>query len=41
MPVMLITGPRRRRLHRALGMVFLVLWGGTCVTGFLLPHAAL
>lgn len=39
---MLFTGVRRqRRLHIALGMVFLVLWMGTFVTGvFFLPHDA-
>jgi hypothetical protein len=40
LPFMLFTGlRRRRRIHMALGTVFLVLWGGTFVTGvFYLPH---
>lgn len=39
---MLPTGLRRyRRLHVGLGVVFLVLWSGTFVTGlFFLPHAS-
>jgi hypothetical protein len=39
---MLLTGVRRqRRLHIGLGMVFLVLWTGTFITGvFFLPHQA-
>jgi hypothetical protein len=39
---MLFTGLRRqRRLHIGLGMLFLVLWTGTFITGvFFLPHHA-
>ncbi len=39
--LMLITGLRRRRtLHVSLGVVFLVLWVGTFITGvFFLPHS--
>jgi uncharacterized membrane protein len=42
LPIMLYTGlQRHRRVHVALGAVFLVLWIGTFVTGvFFLPHAA-
>lgn len=41
LPVMLYTGPRRRRLHVALSGVFGTLWLGTVLTGiFLLPHRA-
>ena len=41
LPAMLVTGRRRyRSLHRALAVVFLVLWTGTFVTGvFFLPHS--
>lgn len=41
LPVMLLTGVRRRKtLHVAVGVVFLVLWAGTVVTGVVyLPHA--
>lgn len=39
LPVMLATGKmHRRRLHAALGTVFLVLWTGTVITGLGLPH---
>ena len=40
LPLMLVTGRRRsRNLHIALGVVFLVLWTGTFITGvFFLPH---
>ena len=40
--IMLFTGVRRqRRVHIALGIVFLVVWTGTFVTGvFFLPHQA-
>ena len=40
LPMMLLSGvKRRRRLHTTLGMVFLVLWIGTFITGvFFLPH---
>jgi ABC-type spermidine/putrescine transport system permease subunit II len=43
LPVMLFTGSRHRtNAHVALGAVFLLLWGGTFVTGiFFLPHTAL
>ena len=39
-PVMLLTGKLHRRgLHMGLGVLFLVLWSGTFVTGiFFLPH---
>jgi hypothetical protein len=42
LPVMLLTGLRHRvYLHVALGSLFLLLWGGTFVTGiFFLPHTA-
>lgn len=42
LPAMLYTGwKRRRNLHIALGVVFLVLWAGTFVTGiFFLPLGA-
>jgi len=42
LPIMLYTGLKGRgRAHVALGMVFLVLWTGTFVTGvFFLPHSA-
>jgi hypothetical protein len=42
LPAMLYTGlKRRRRTHIGLGLVFLVLWCGTLVTGvFFLPHTA-
>jgi uncharacterized membrane protein YozB (DUF420 family) len=38
--VMLVTGLRRNiRVHYPLGLVFLVLWAGTFITGvFFLPH---
>jgi hypothetical protein len=38
--LMLISGQRhRRRLHISLGIVFLLLWAGTFITGiFYLPH---
>jgi len=41
--VMLVTGwKRRRKLHIATGLVFLVLWIGTFITGvFFLPHEIL
>lgn len=41
LPVMLITGLRGLQpLHYRLGWLFLLLWGGTFVTGvFLLPHS--
>jgi hypothetical protein len=41
LPMMLWTGlKRRRRLHVALGILFLTLWTGTFITGiFYLPHA--
>ena len=40
LPLMLVTGLRRRRnWHVAVGVVFLMLWTGTFVTGvFFLPH---
>jgi hypothetical protein len=40
LPFMLVTGLRRRRpWHVGMGMVFLVLWTGTFITGvFFLPH---
>ena len=40
LPLMLITGTRRmRKVHLALGWIFLVLWTGTFITGvFFLPH---
>jgi len=40
LPLMLFTGLRHRRtIHVSLGIVFLVLWAGTFVTGvFFLPH---
>lgn len=40
LPVMLLTGVRRRKaVHVAVGLVFLVLWAGTVVTGVVyLPH---
>lgn len=40
LPLMLFTGLRRRRsLHVPIGVVFLVFWTGTFVTGvFFLPH---
>ena len=40
LPFMLWTGKRRsRNLHIAIGIVFLVLWTGTFITGvFFLPH---
>jgi hypothetical protein len=40
LPLMLLTGLRRRkRLHVGLGIVFLILWIGTFITGvFGLPH---
>lgn len=40
LPLMLFTGLRRRvRVHYYLGLVFLVLWAGTFITGvFFLPH---
>lgn len=40
LPVMLFTGLKRRRcVHVPLGIVFLILWAGTLVTGvFFLPH---
>jgi hypothetical protein len=43
LPGMLYTGLKRlRRFHITLGIVFLVLWTGTFVTGvFYLPHSAL
>jgi hypothetical protein len=43
LPIMLVTGVRRRtNVHVAVGAVFLLLWGGTFVTGiFFLPHTAL
>lgn len=42
LPLMLVTGRRRsRNLHVALGLLFLVLWTGTFITGiFFLPHRA-
>jgi len=42
LPLMLFSGLKRhRRVHVALGMLFLVLWTGTVITGiFYLPHAA-
>jgi hypothetical protein len=42
LPVMLYTGlVRRRPVHIALGVVFVLLWAGTFVTGiFYLPHTA-
>jgi hypothetical protein len=42
LPLMLWTGWKGRgRLHLALGMVFLVLWTGTFITGVVfLPHSA-
>jgi len=42
LPVMLYTGLKRhRKLHISLGILFLVLWSGTFVTGiFFLPHSA-
>ena len=41
LPVMLYTGLRHRKtLHIAMGIVFLLLWSGTFVTGvFFLPHS--
>jgi hypothetical protein len=41
LPVMLYTGLRRRKtLHIAVGICFLLLWTGTFVTGvFFLPHS--
>jgi Ni/Fe-hydrogenase subunit HybB-like protein len=41
LPAMLFTGRRRyKSVHRALAVVFLVLWAGTFVTGvFFLPHS--
>lgn len=42
LPVMLTSGYRRRRsFHIAVGIVFLVLWVGTLVTGLQLPTADL
>jgi uncharacterized membrane protein YozB (DUF420 family) len=40
LPLMLFTGlTRRRNLHVPIGVVFLVLWTGTVITGvFFLPH---
>lgn len=40
LPFMLITGTRRmRKVHIAIGCLFLVLWTGTFITGvFFLPH---
>lgn len=39
LPVMLATGKmHRRKFHTALGIVFLVLWTGTLITGLGLPH---
>jgi uncharacterized membrane protein YozB (DUF420 family) len=40
LPAMLFTGKtHRRRIHVPVGMVFLLLWSGTFVTGiFYLPH---
>lgn len=40
LPVMLATGWKRRRsIHIGLGLLFLVLWTGTFITGvFFLPH---
>jgi hypothetical protein len=39
LPVMLATGQmHRRRLHIAFGLVFMVLWTGTVITGLGLPH---
>jgi hypothetical protein len=42
LPAMLYTGLKRhRKIHISLGIVFLVLWSGTFVTGiFFLPHTA-
>jgi uncharacterized membrane protein YozB (DUF420 family) len=42
LPAMLYTGLKRhRRVHVALGVLFLVLWSGTFITGvFFLPHTA-
>lgn len=41
LPIMLFTGwQHRRNLHIALGILFLLLWTGTFITGvFFLPHA--
>lgn len=41
LPGLFVTGIRRhKRVHRTLATVFLVLWGGTVVTGlFFLPHS--
>jgi hypothetical protein len=40
MPIMLISGLRhRRRLHVSVGLLFLICWTGTFITGiFFLPH---
>jgi len=40
LPVMLFTGKTRRKsVHIGVGILFLLLWGGTFVTGiFFLPH---
>lgn len=42
LPVMLYTGLKgHARFHVALGVVFLLLWSGTFITGiFFLPHTA-
>jgi hypothetical protein len=42
LPAMLYSGLKRfRSVHIALGMLFLVLWSGTFITGiFFLPHTA-
>jgi uncharacterized membrane protein YozB (DUF420 family) len=42
LPAMLYSGLKRyRSVHVSLGVVFLVLWSGTFVTGiFFLPHTA-
>jgi len=40
LPVMLITGKRYPRLHRALSVLFAALWAGTFISGvFFLPHS--
>lgn len=39
LPVMMATGKmHRRRLHTALGLLFVTLWTGTVITGLGLPH---
>jgi hypothetical protein len=40
LPVMLITGKRYPRFHRALSVLFAALWAGTFISGvFFLPHS--